>query len=674
MSTPLRVLIVEDSEDDTILAVRELQGSGYDPTFVRVETADAFSTALQQQDWDAIICDYALPQFSAPEALSLLQESALDLPFVIVSGVIGEETAVAAMKAGAHDYIMKDNLSRLVPAIERELREAEVRRQHRQAQAALRESEQRYQVLVETMGDGLISVDRSGALVYVNDAFCRMLGYPRNELVGKPLVKLCDDANKAILQAQLAELLNKGRQVEYELYYTAQSGRQMPVLSTAMSLCDAEGEITGSFAVIKDITERKEAQRRSAHLNSLLRAISCIHQLILKQPDPQGLLRGACECILRTRDYLWAWMMLREEQGGVVAAYQSGVGESFAAFCEACEQEPLPYCLQTALRDPQTQVIEEVAAACGDCPLVSITPASTRIVTPLVHEGRFYGLLAVATTDGMASAEEQALLSDVAGDIAFALRTIEMDKKRQQAETRLRETTAELARSNVELEEFAYIASHDLKEPLRIVATATQLLARQYQDQLDEDADELITAAVDGAKRMERLISDLLAYSQAGRADKDLEEVDCGLVVDEVCRSLAATIDEAGAQVTRDELPTVTANAAQMNQLFQNLIGNAIKFRADTPLRVHISATRKDDYWVFAVADNGMGIDPEYQDRIFTLFQRLDKQAGESGTGAGLAICKKIVERYGGEIWVESAPGEGATFYFALPIMQQTND
>jgi PAS domain S-box-containing protein len=239
---------------------------------------------------------------------------------------------------------------------------------------------------------------------------------------------------------------------------------------------------------------------------------------------------------------------------------------------------------------------------------------------------------------------------------------------RKESEERLRATAADLERSNKELEQFAYVASHDLQEPLRMVASYTQLLARRYKGKLDQDADEFIGFAVDGARRMQELINDLLAYSRVGSRALELQRVQTGDVVDRVISDLRGAIDDAGATVTRGDLPAVPADPTQLQQLFQNLIANGIKFRQpDIAPKVHVSARPSDRNWVFAVADNGIGIEPQYLDRIFVLFQRLHSRAKYPGTGIGLAICKKIVERHGGTIRVQSEPGVGTTFEFTLP-------
>lgn len=238
--------------------------------------------------------------------------------------------------------------------------------------------------------------------------------------------------------------------------------------------------------------------------------------------------------------------------------------------------------------------------------------------------------------------------------------------ERRQTEERLRQQAEELERSNRELEQFAYVASHDLQEPLRIVSSYVQLLARRYQGKLDQDADEFIGFAVEGANRMKSLITDLLAYSRVGTRGKELAPVEMEDALERATRNLRLAIQDSDAIITHDDLPVVLADQLQMTQLLQNLIGNATKFRGSKPPRIHVGVRRRDEHWLFFVRDNGIGIDPQYAERIFVIFQRLHNRDEYPGTGIGLAICRKIVERHGGEIWVESKPDNGATFYFTL--------
>ncbi len=230
------------------------------------------------------------------------------------------------------------------------------------------------------------------------------------------------------------------------------------------------------------------------------------------------------------------------------------------------------------------------------------------------------------------------------------------------------ERIAELARSNAELAQFGYVASHDLQEPLRAVASCVQLLQKRYSGQLDARADEFIAHSVAGIKRMETLINDLLTYSRLGTHSLPLVKTQCGEVLDIALANLAAAIAESGAVVTRDALPAVEVDATQMAQVFQNLVGNAIKFRGARTPAIHVGATKnKEGGWTLSVSDNGIGMEPQYFERIFEVFQRLHTRTEYQGTGIGLAICKKIVERHGGRMHVESRIGEGSTFRFTLP-------
>lgn len=226
----------------------------------------------------------------------------------------------------------------------------------------------------------------------------------------------------------------------------------------------------------------------------------------------------------------------------------------------------------------------------------------------------------------------------------------------------------ELARSNNDLERFAYVASHDLLEPLRTIGNFIQLLERRYKGQLDQRADEYISLVVDGAKRMEQLISGLLSYSRVGTRGQPLSATDLKLVLGQVLENLGGLISESHANIAFDELPTVAGDVVQLSQVFQNLLANAIKFRGTNPPDIYVGAKKRDNDWLLWVQDKGIGIDPQYKERIFVIFQRLHKRGEYEGTGIGLAICKRIIERHGGKIWVESTPGEGATFYFTLPF------
>jgi signal transduction histidine kinase len=283
-----------------------------------------------------------------------------------------------------------------------------------------------------------------------------------------------------------------------------------------------------------------------------------------------------------------------------------------------------------------------------------------RVACPLRLGGHLVGVMAVYAS--------RALGEDVLAAISAAADAIAQGIERKRAEEELALRARELARSNEELERFAYVASHDLQEPLRMVASYTQLLARRYRGKLDADADEFISFAVNGVARMQRLIQDLLAYSRVGKSNAPLPAIDPGPVFAGCLANLKAVIEATSAVITADPLPVVRADPGLLGQLLQNLMSNALKFRRkDLAPRLHLSVQRREREWQFSLRDNGIGMEPRYFERIFVLFQRLHTQEDYPGTGIGLALCKKIVERHGGRIWVESTVGQGSTFHFTLP-------
>ena len=299
-----------------------------------------------------------------------------------------------------------------------------------------------------------------------------------------------------------------------------------------------------------------------------------------------------------------------------------------------------------------------VCLAAGGAVAVGLSARFARPIVEMAHAARQIG-------GGMLETRISIKRNDELGVLAQSIN--ELAANRQKAEKALAEKAEELTRSNQELEQFAYVASHDLQEPLRMITGYTQLLAKRYGDKLDQNANEYIDYAVEGAKRMQGLIRDLLTYSRVGTRGKEFALTDCEAVVAGTLRVLQPAIEESAATVTYDPLPTVMGDETQLLQLFQNLIGNAVKYRDSKPPVVHVSCKQEGEHWLFSVRDNGIGIDPQYANRIFVIFQRLHGRDQYAGTGIGLAVCKKIVERHDGKIWVESELGKGATFHFTIP-------
>jgi light-regulated signal transduction histidine kinase (bacteriophytochrome) len=300
--------------------------------------------------------------------------------------------------------------------------------------------------------------------------------------------------------------------------------------------------------------------------------------------------------------------------------------------------------------------------------LINLYLLKKSVVNPLrrISEG------AQIVGDGNLGYSVDANSSDEVGQLAAAFNKMSLNLKKthDSLEMEIRErkhTEQELLRSNAELQQFAYVASHDLQEPLRNVANCVQILKEDYRNKLDADADQLIHYAVDSVVRMKALINDLLLFSRVGTRSQQFEETNCEEVLEETLTSMRSSIGETGAVITHDPLPTISADGTQLLQVFQNLIANAMKFRRDEPPKVHISAVKNGSEWVFSIKDNGIGIESRHFERILVIFQRLHNRTEYEGSGMGLAIVKKIVERHQGKVWVESEVGVGSTFYFSIP-------
>jgi signal transduction histidine kinase len=309
-------------------------------------------------------------------------------------------------------------------------------------------------------------------------------------------------------------------------------------------------------------------------------------------------------------------------------------------------------------------ICSNIASFPPDNPIVNMLKGQniqSIIIYPLRYRSKLIGAINLASAKPDAfNQNDIAIVDEIAAPLAIAIQQARLYEE-------VRQHAKELEDRNEELEQFAYVASHDLQEPLRIVISYVQLLARKYEGQLDEDADIFIHYAIDAALRMKNLIRDLLNYSRLGTRGKPFADTDCNQVLENVLHTLSLLVEENEATITFDPLPVIQADDVQIGQLLQNLISNAIKFRRDAPPRIHISARREEDMWLFSVQDNGIGIEPQYTERIFAIFQRLHTIEEYPGTGIGLAVCKKIVDRHNGRLWLESQYGEGTTFFFTIP-------
>jgi PAS domain S-box-containing protein len=450
--------------------------------------------------------------------------------------------------------------------------------------------------------------DMDGRIRLWNSGAERLYGVPRSEAVGQLSHVLLRTEFPEPLADIEADLLRAGHW-QGQMIHQTPAGQRIIVASHWVLQRDAQGRPTSVLEVNNDITERKRMESR-------FRAI------VESAPSGMIMVDHDGRIVLVNREIERLFGYTREEL----------MGESVELLVPRRMRDRHPSFRTGFWSNPQ------VRAMGSGRDLFGIHKNGGEIPVEI-------GLIPIEMDEG-----------------PVVLATIVDITVRQRAEEELR-------RSNDELERFAYVASHDLQEPLRMVASFVQLLGQRYKGKLDADADEFIGYAVDGAHRMQQLIQDLLAYSRVGTRGTALVPTDTGAALERALTNLKLALDESGAVVSHDPLPTVRGDAGQLEHLFLNLVGNAIKFRGTEPSRIHVSATDAGlEGWRISVRDNGIGIDAEYFDRIFVIFQRLHGREQYGGTGIGLAIAKKIVERHGGRIWVESQPGRGATFSFTLPI------
>jgi PAS domain S-box-containing protein len=488
-----------------------------------------------------------------------------------------------------------------------------------------KESGAKFRGLLEAAPDAMIVVNERGEIVLVNLQAEKQFGYHRDELLGKMVnsivprgfaERLVADGLRSAEDA-LAQQIGTG----IELTARRKNGSEFPIEIMLSPLRSTEGILV--TAAIRNISVRKDAEAHLVQMENKYRG------LLEAAPDAMVVVNQAGKIVLLNLQAETQFGYRRDEL----------LGQKMSNIVPAGFPERL---VADSLRSAEDALAQQIGTGIE--------------LTARRKDGSEFPIEIMLSP--LESAEGVL--------VTAAIRDITARKK---SEAQLLEKVKELNRSNEELQQFAYIASHDLQEPLRMVASYTALLARRYKGKLDADADDFIAFAVDGASRMQLLIRDLLAYSRVGSKGKELVDTSSEEALEHAIRNLRGAIVGSGALVTHDALPSVMADEMQLTQLFQNLVGNAIKYRRAGVPRVHITAVPNDaNKWMFSVQDNGLGIEPQFFERIFGVFQRLHKREEFDGTGIGLAICKKIVERHGGTISVQSTFGEGSTFLFPLAV------
>ncbi|AFY95818.1 ATP-binding protein [Chamaesiphon minutus] len=565
------------------------------------------------------------------------------------------------------------------------------RTKQQQSEAIVRGYATEFEELYHNAPCGYHSLDTNGKVMRINRTLLQILGYEEAEIVGcKQLGDLLATQSIQKFDDNLAILKKRGWIHDVELQMMRKDGSSVPVSTTVVAIKDELGNYIGAHATTIDIRERVRLRKQA-------RLFAEISQKIRQSLRLEDILATAVEEVqkLLAVDRVLIYRFAADGSG---AAVQERVLAGYPAVMGSNINDP---CFNRNYHARYTHgriktVADITQAGFQPCYLefLDLFAVKASAIVPIYLRDELWGLLIVHHCQAPRKwyPKEVEMLSQLATQLGIAITQAQL-LEQEQLQGR------ELARSNAELEQFAHVASHDLQEPLRMVISYLQLLSRRYQGKLDADADEFIDYAVDGATRMQALIQGLLSYARVSSRKQPFEIANCHLIVRDAISNLHVAIAESAATITFDPLPEVWGDSTQLTQVFQNLIANGIKFRREVPPKIHISVTpiepspasATDDRvatpasWQFAISDNGIGIESQYLDRIFVIFQRLHTRVTYPGTGIGLAICKKIIERHGGTIWVESTPmkqdsflqppplqpltGSGSIFYFVIPAV-----
>ncbi|RQG94610.1 PAS domain-containing sensor histidine kinase [Natrarchaeobius chitinivorans] len=533
---------------------------------------------------------------------------------------------------------------------------------------------ERYEQTIETIWDGVATVDADGRFVMVNDTFCEMSGYDRDELLGAH-VTLVHDETVDVRAEELNEdvVAESAEYASLEFDIETDGGDTIPVEGRFGPYVLEDGSI-GRTGVVRDISERKERERAFEQRARQQQAVADLGQFALESDDLDELMDEAARQVADVLDNEYCKVLdldadeqeLLLRQG--VGWHDGIVGQATVSSVETDSQAAY------TLANDHPIVVEDLGTETrfSGPDLLRSHDVRSGISTVIGSFDEPWGILGTHDTDRRTFTEQDVtFVQSVANILAEAIERHRYQRELKQLVADLEESNERLEESNKRLEQFAYAASHDLQEPLRMVSSYLQLIDRRYRDAFDEDGEEFLEFAIDGADRMREMIDGLLAYSRVETRGDQFGSVDLNDVLETVREDLRIQIERTDAEITTDELPRVAGDAGQLHQVFQNLVSNAIEYSGDGPPRIDIAAERNGNDWIISVHDDGIGIAPDEQERIFEVFQRLHTHDEHPGTGIGLALCQRIVERHGGEIRLESEPGEGSTFSIVLPAASE---
>ncbi len=667
MTKSLAILLVEDSEGDALLISRRIQRAGYDLTFKRVDTADTMLAALGERSWDVILSDYVMPNFSAPAALKVLKNSGLDLPFIVVSGAIGEDTAVAIMRAGAHDYLMKDNLARLVPAIEREIHEAINRRNHRRAEAL----SMRLGRMLDNSSNEIYVFDAvTFQFIQANHGACNNLGYSQEELLERSPLDLQPEMDYQKFATLIAPLYAQEReQVVFETVQRRRNGSTYPI-EVRLTLSRSENPPV-FVAIALDITERK---RSESALVFMAEASTVLAETLDYETTFQSITRLAVSYLADV-----CVIDVIEADGTIRRVAESHNDQVKQELVDRLSEESI-----TNVRwpHPVIEVVEagrsfvsskiandELPASVQDDAyqklLVELSAASYMAV-PLTLRGETLGIVSFISTDEnrLYSQSDVAIAEELARRAAVAIENARLYQEAQQA-LQLRD-------------QFLSIAAHELKTPLTALLGNTQLIQRRIaRTHTFTERDQRVLQVINQqSQRLSRMVEALLDISRirGGTLSIERTSVDLSALAERLVDEVQPSLERHSIEIHIPNSPVmVTGDALRLEQVFQNIIQNAIKY---TPQggKIALEITREGDQACVAVTDPGIGIPSKALPNLFRQFYRAGNAQSHhiAGMGLGLYVVREIVALHDGRVEVESTEGEGSTFLVYLPLIRDS--
>ncbi|MGA2228502.1 MAG: ATP-binding protein [Syntrophobacteraceae bacterium] len=683
----IKVLLIEDNPADARFIAEIIRTGRHASRFDLIHKS-RLRDGLQylkesERPVDAILLDLSLPDSQGFDTFLGLLTEASDLPIIVLTGIDDETVATRAVQEGAQDYLAKGQvdgalLSRsILYAIERKRTEKALKDFAAELVSA-NEDLRKQAALLDLSHDAIFVVDSAGVVNFWNRGAEDLYGFTREQAIGNVAYEFLQTRFPESLERVVNQVIDKG-QWAGELRHTTSRGKELVVESRWALQPGRDGEPAGFLEVNRDITSRKIVEERLWKADRALRTLSECNQAVIRQAEESELLHHICRIVVEVGGYRMAWVGFAEhdEKKTVRPVAHAGYDDGYldkAGITWADEERGMGP-TGTAIRTGETCVSKNAFQNPFFEPWrldAYQRGFASSIALPLAVEGKTAGALTIYAPEPDAFDEREVLfLKNLSENLAYRITSLRSTIERRRSEEALKVYTARLELVNAELQDFAFVAAHDLQEPLRKIHTFCDMTVKRCAPVLDSTSKDYLDRVIKSASRMRQLLSDLLQFSQVATKPEPLEKIDLVKIVREAVDVFEETVKNTGALVDIGNMPSIEADESQMLRLFQNLIGNALKFHSgETPhIKVYGKLDRKGICEIL-VKDNGIGFAPKFAERIFKPFQRLHGRGEYDGTGMGLSICRKIVERHGGTIWAESEPGKGSTFIIRLPVKQ----